>query len=440
MSFLEGVFLLFNIVAILDIILVLKNLYGLDLQIHWKRFWIATGIYYGICLILVNFELQEKISEYTSMWFTYGYIFFLTLIFSQKHRLKNIALAFPALLTYAQWTQMIALFEHLFGLDQYYIMIQKSKITPLYFLQDISLLVILLYFEKKGIKEQYNTPLTYREGIFITFFCFFFAVLVEIFEMIEEKMGSRMFSACWIVLVVAVNVAAVYGIAHRKKARYYGNLSRNYRKQLDEEYEYFQEYKNKNKDIVKFRHDWNNHAMLLQELLREGKYEEASQYFEKLSVNAVKPVRKIITGNEILDMILSIKQNMLEQEKIQVNYQGKPIDLSFMEYVDICTIFSNLVDNALESCKQVKGKRYLTIKFTKNENLLLMVLENSTKEKQGIIENRIPETTKENKENHGIGLHNVLEIVKKYSGEMEVEQQNNTFTVRLLFPRNEQVS
>ena len=61
-----------------------------------------------------------------------------------------------------------------------------------------------------------------------------------------------MFAACWIVLVLAANAAAVYGIAHRKKARYYGSLSRDYRKQMDEEYEYFQEYKNKNKEIAKF--------------------------------------------------------------------------------------------------------------------------------------------------------------------------------------------
>lgn len=440
MSLLEGVFVLYNIVAILDIILVLKNLYGLDMHINWKRFWIVIGVYYGINLIIVSCELQEKIPDETSMWFTYGFIAFLTLLFSKKNPLKNIVLAFPALLTYGQWTQMIALFEHLFGWDQYYITIQASKITPLYFFQDISLLVILLYLEKKGVKEQYNTTLTMGEGILITFFCIFFAVLVEIFEMIEEKMGSTMFSACWTMLVLAANVAVIYGIAHRKKARYYGNLSKNYRKQLNEEYEYFQEYKNKNKDIAKFRHDWNNHAMLLQELLREGKYEEASQYFEKLSDGTVKPVRKVITGNEIMDMILAIKQNILEQEKILVTYQGKPADLSFMEYVDICTIFSNLVDNALESCKQVEGKRYLTIKFSQNENLFLMVLENSTKEKQNVLESGFPETTKENKRNHGFGLNNVMEIVKKYAGKMEVEQQNHSFTVRLLFPRDEQVS
>lgn len=440
MSFIEALLLLFNIVAILDIILVLKNLYGLDMHINWKWFWAAIGVYYCVTLVLLYFMLQEKISENTSMWFTYGFIFFLTLVFSEKHRILNMLLAFPAVLTYAQWTQIIGLFEHLIGLDKYYIYIQADKITPLYFVQDISLLVILVYLERKGMKKQYNIRLTLGEGIFVTLFCFFFSVLVEIFDMIEETMESPLFSAVWTFFILAVNAAVVYAIAHRKRARYYGELSRNYRRQLDEEYEYFLEYKNKNQDIAKFRHDWNNHAMLLQAMLREEKYEKVAEYFEKLSAGTVNPVRKVITGNEILDMVLAIKQSIFEQENILVNYQGKPLNLSFMENVDICTMFSNLVDNAIESCRQVVGKRYLNIKVTRNKNLLLIVLENSTKGTKNIIAGGLPETTKENKEIHGFGLANVMGIVKKYFGEMEVKLQKNTFSVHLLFPREEKVS
>ena len=85
----------------------------------------------------------------------------------------------------------------------------------------------------------------------------------------------------------------------------------------------------------------------------------------------------------------------------------------------------------------MNGERYLRIKVTRNEHLLLVVIKNSKKELGEILSGELPETTKENKKEHGFGLKNVQEIVKKYSGEMKVEQQNDTFAVRLLFPRED---
>lgn len=437
MSLVEICFTAFNIVAVLDIILILKNLFGLDIEIQWKKFWLILLVFYGVNLCVNYLEIHEKLQAYTAMWLTYGFLYIITLVCSKNHRIFNLLMVFPAVITYGEWTQLIALFEHLFHLDNYYIYIQKDKITPLYFFQDISLLAILLYLEIKGMKKEYKTSITWVEGVFITLSCIFFFALVGFLDMIDEKMESLLFSVCWVVIVVAANAAVVYAIAHRKKARYYGNLSKNYRKQLEEEYEYFREYKNKNQDIAKFRHDWNNHAMVLQEMLHQGKVEEASLYFEKLYSNTVKPIHKVITGDEIVDMVLSIKQDLLQEERIQVTYEGKPLDVSFMEQVDICTVFSNLVDNAIESCRYVAGERYLRIKVTQNEHLLLVVLENSQQEQGKSLGEELPKTTKENKNEHGFGLGNVQEIVKKYSGEMKLEQQKDTFAVRLLLPRED---
>ena len=41
-------------------------------------------------------------------------------------------------------------------------------------------------------------------------------------------------------------------------------------------------------------------------------------------------------------------------------------------------------------------------------------------------------TTKKEKELHGLGLGSVENIVQKYHGEMEIEKENNTFSVRVL--------
>ena len=133
---------------------------------------------------------------------------------------------------------------------------------------------------------------------------------------------------------------------------------------------------------VAFRHDWNNHAMILQSLLQMGEYDKVTNYFEQLCSMPMLSVKKILTGNE--------------QENIAVSYNGSPLNISFMEPVDICTLFSNLVDNAIEACKKCKNNRYLQIHTSKNEHLLLIVLKNTRKETTKI-EGIIPKTTKAKK-------------------------------------------
>ena len=136
--------------------------------------------------------------------------------------------------------------------------------------------------------------------------------------------------------------------------------------------------------------------MVLQSLLQMGEYDKVTNYFEQLCSMPMLSVKKILTGNEILDTVLAVKQNILEQENIAVSYNGSPLNISFMEPVDICTLFSNLVDNAIEACKKCKNNRYLQIHTSKNEHLLLIVLKNTRKETTKI-EGIIPKTTKAKK-------------------------------------------
>ena len=102
-----------------------------------------------------------------------------------------------------------------------------------------------------------------------------------------------------------------------------------------------------------------------------------------------------------------------------------------MEPVDICILFSNLIDNAIEACCKVQAKRYLWMKVTDSPNMLMIILSNPMtgallKSEEGI------KTTKEEKNEHGIGLQNVEEIVRKYNGECYYETQEGEFKIKLV--------
>ena len=439
MNLIEGIFLLINVVAILDIFLILKILYSLDMEISWKTLFIVSVIYYITDFIIIYGELQAVVPNYISTCYTIGFLLFVTLLFSKKHRILNLLLVFPAILTYMQWVQVIAMIEKLIGLDRYYFYIQKDKITPLYCFQDISLLLLLIYLERKGVKEQYRMRLTFGEGLCITIFCLFFPLFTSVLDRVDKNLSDPYFSVCWVVFVLAVNVAVVYAIAHRKKARYYRELSSWQRKQFGEEYAYFTEYKNSNKEIAKFRHDWNNHMMVMQSMLQSGEYDKVREYFEDLSKTAVAVKKKVITGNDTVDTIFAVKEPLFVEYGIRVECDGNLSRFCSIEPVDASILFSNLIDNAIESCSQCEGERYLHLLITESPHNWMIVLENSRtgdiSQTIDLKKGEMPQTTKKDKAQHGFGLENIMDIVKKYQGEMELGKETGTFVVKMLFPK-----
>lgn len=101
-----------------------------------------------------------------------------------------------------------------------------------------------------------------------------------------------------------------------------------------------------------------------------------------------------------------------------------------MEPIDITTIFGNLLDNAVEACKDSDEKRmHLTI--TPFNNFIYIQLCNTFTGSIKINAEGKPVTNKG--EGHGIGLKNVEMALKRYNGEMQYFVQDSLFAIELMF-------
>ena len=92
----------------------------------------------------------------------------------------------------------------------------------------------------------------------------------------------------------------------------------------------------------------------------------------------------------------------------------------------MCTIVSNLLENAIEACSQVNGERWLRCSFYEIQNNLCIKVENSTcndVEMSG----GIPVSTKPDRTRHGFGSLNVKRAVEKYKGQLRYKCENGIF-------------
>ncbi len=420
--------IMMDIFALLNVILIVDVLFGAKLVYNNRK----------LAAICAGFFVMEIFLEYVLKWdntlklvgLEYLFMFSTVFFFAEKRKLRTAFLTISAVIVYVQWGDIGFLVELLLGLDKYKMMVETSKLTPMMLITDLSL-IIILFMLKQSKKPIMKIKMTLGEVIFLTLFCFFGPVLVDVLESLETIFNNKIYDLTWVMLALLMNVAVIYAIFNRKKARYYENLSDNYKQQFGEEYTYFKKYKDNNKDMMKFRHDWNNHMIVMQDLLEQGKYEEAKKYFDTFPVAKKSKSRNLLSGNETVDAILASKAELFDEHKIDVKINGELTRLVKMEPVDICILFSNLIDNAIEACCKVEGEHYLQINVTDSPNVLMITLRNPMKgellkDEEGI------KTTKEEKNEHGIGLQNAEEIVRKYNGECYYEAQDGEFTIKLV--------
>jgi sensor histidine kinase regulating citrate/malate metabolism len=91
--------------------------------------------------------------------------------------------------------------------------------------------------------------------------------------------------------------------------------------------------------------------------------------------------------------------------------------LDFLHVTDICTIFGNALDNAVESVLMVEDpeKRLVHMRVSAKKQLLCIEVSNYC-DHPVKIKDGMPVTTKSDKRQHGFGVKSILYTAKKYGG------------------------
>lgn len=144
---------------------------------------------------------------------------------------------------------------------------------------------------------------------------------------------------------------------------------------------------------------------------------------------------KVRTGNSVLDTILTGKSLLCADEGIVMTCYADAKLIGFMDVMDVCSIFGNIIDNAIEYERKVDepDNRLIKIYVSKRGAFLLIRVENFC-DVPVLFEGGAPVTTKSDKQLHGLGLKNVRQSVEKYGGHINLEQVNHWFTVTILIP------
>lgn len=188
--------------------------------------------------------------------------------------------------------------------------------------------------------------------------------------------------------------------------------------------------------IRSLHHDMKNHLLAIRSMAEEGRDGRLWDYLDGLLEQTEEACPSIETGNRTLDGLLGQKMTLLREVEARFDIIIDFRELNFVSDMDLCTIFGNAIDNAVEACRKVApaDRRYLSIHSERTAGQLIICITNSY---SGSIQmrNGLPVTSKSDSCLHGIGLSNIRKAVRKYGGVAEIDLSvTDQFSLTILLP------
>lgn len=226
-----------------------------------------------------------------------------------------------------------------------------------------------------------------------------------------------------ITLVFVLLIIVISFLISSIAQKYFEDTTKLMKKQVESQLAHYEALNEMRTEYHSFRHDYMNHMQCIRALIRKKSNSEAEEYINNLSKSAIIERPILETGNHILDAIINDKMMLANKSGIDIKVNGVFTDQ--FNAVDLCIIFSNLLDNAIEASLKVPDTSTITIDMKIQQGYQYIAICNSC-----VFENNQQlKTTKPDKEHHGFGLYNVKSAVERHNGELITTQKNESFLV-----------
>lgn len=236
----------------------------------------------------------------------------------------------------------------------------------------------------------------------------------------------------WIALVVVgliICLAAIVMVWKILQKQYEKSMLDYQNRMLSQEME---EVKTIYKTMRGWRHDYHNHMQSVKAYLAEENTAGAQAYLDRLETDLDQVRLLFDTGNLNVDAILNAKISLALEREIPCHYKATiPKQLSVSD-IDLCVILGNLIDNAVEACRDVEPKsQFLRLYIAPMKQQFYISVSNATNE---LVRKLDEDYISRKRGDHGHGLKRIDVVVKKYGGYINRKNEPGVFVTEIMLP------
>ncbi len=197
----------------------------------------------------------------------------------------------------------------------------------------------------------------------------------------------------------------------------------------------YQQYKQSRESIDLINMKYHDLKHQIQFLKDEQDAEKRNELLDQMENDIKSFELQNKTGNAVLDTILTGKSLYCYKHGITMTcvVDGKLLD--FMKAMDICSIFGNALDNAIESVLRIKDKekRLIHVTVSQLNGFAMIRIENYYED---ILQPNGEDylSTKQDKKYHGYGIKSIRYTADQYDGAVYINTENNWFDIKIAIP------
>ncbi len=190
-------------------------------------------------------------------------------------------------------------------------------------------------------------------------------------------------------------------------------------------------------ETLKIQHDIRKYVSIAIELINEKEYDKLESYLKSFQDNTLGNTKTYInTENKMFNAIINQKLNEADKTNIKIEccVFDDLSDFTGMDNLELCLIFLNLLDNAIEAEKKITDP-IIKLKIFAKAGYVCFKIENIVDD-DILASNPNLNTTKNNKTIHGIGLKSVREIIDRHDGIFNITQNGKWFCAEIMLLKN----
>ncbi len=377
-------------------------------------YWLNTISFFLINLIciLILFKADIKKALFHSLILT------VTMNVTELLMMNTLALIYKDFSAYAKELSILVLLA------------TTSKVLYYFVLQ----IIMRLFGNKKDSSSE--------SGIIVILLCAIpivsmWITVTLIFIGIEGIIPSHLnwFVSIGAVLMLFLNMCVffIYNLSQQDSEKYLQTQLQLQKESADARYYKMLLSQDENQKIL--IHDIKKHLYTISDLLNNNHTTAVKEYINHIIQSKELSEKLCFCDNPTLNLILVRYNKICQESNIHFYVDIRKDTISFMNIEDIASLFSNLLENAVESASEIENSYIeLSVNYRESSQLMISMINSC---------NMTPiQTTsgdyvsrKKDKHKHGLGMKSIRKIVKKYKGVLNsyYSEEDQTFHTMITF-------